>query len=221
MKTQHYNNLNGNGSVVIYYDGTIEWLEILGNKICLNIEGPHQNFPNSYFIKTDQSSNFINKILKQIEFDFLTESDLINQKNPIISNFLKYFQKGNYYIEYGNYELGEFHLPYKSKDYELVERDFSDFRLPLMCTLFKSDLNFDIIENYKVEIKKGLKPLILSFRKDFGNETGCSFLLDGHHKLMAYNALLTKPNVLEIVLNSKESYDSTNQDLAKYTKIID
>ena len=215
MKFNNYNSI-GNKSIVVSNDGTTEWLEVLGHKICLNLEGPHQNFPNSYFIKTHENSNFINEVLRTIEFDFASESDFSYVEQKSISEFLKYFENGNYHVEYGDYELGEFHLPYKSKGFELVESDLSEYRLPLMCTIFKSDLNFDIIEHYKTEIKEGSKPIILAFRKDYGSDTGSSFLLDGHHKLMAYNALQTKPNIWEIVLNAGDNYDTIDQDLCKH-----
>lgn len=212
--------IKGKNNITIKYDGVIQWLGVLENKLCINLDNSSQYFLESYFIRTIENNHFFNQILKEINFDFLSEKNFYLNECNSIYKFLEYFESGNYYVEFGNYELGEFRFPYTSKDYQLVQAGYNAPRLPLMCTLFKSDLNFDTIDKYKVQIKKGLKPIILSYRKDYGSETGpCSYLLDGHHKLMAYNALLIKPNIWEIVNIASDEYNITDQTLCQYLNI--
>lgn len=208
--------INGENSIAIQYDGTTEILKISNQIISINIDGPHQNFPNSFYIKTGLNNNLINQTLNNIEFNFKSTKNLFTTKDTSITKFLELFESGTYYVEFSDYRYNEFRLPINN--YDLIIGGFEDYRLPLLCTKEKSEIDTNLVEKYKKEIKNGSKPIILSYRKDYGKgaERGSAFLLDGHHKLLAYSALKIKPQIWEIVNIGTNAYDKTNQAICKY-----
>ena len=207
-------NTEGNGLIRIVYDGATSYLEIDKAIIAVNIDGPYQNFYNGYFIQGNFSSDCVNCYLKQVNFDFYTYYNFFSTKNHQIEQFLSYFEPGSYYVA----RADNFFISILESDYELASGSFDTQSYALLFTRNYRDLNRDTIDNYKNEIAQGREPVIFSYRKNYenGSETGGSFIIDGHCKLIAYRELGIKPNVWEIVQIVKHNYDPTNQVLCSY-----
>jgi len=206
--------INGSSFICINYDGTTSYLEIDKAIIAVNIAGPYQINYNSYFIRGNFNSSYVNNYLKQFNFDFYTDHNFFNSKHPQIEKFLESFEPGTYYIEQAN----NFFISILESDYKLLFGDFSTQDHALLFTRNIIDLKRNIINAYKDEIIRGDRPVILSHRKDYGygSETGDSFIIGGHHKLMAYIELEIEPNIWEIVSIGDDNYDPTNQILCAY-----
>ena len=197
-----------------HYDGTTSYLEIDKAIIAVNIDGPYQNVYNSYFIRGDFNSNYVNHNLKQISFDFYTDHHFFSSNHIQMEQFLECFEPGSYHIE----QADNFFISFLESEYKLLCGSFSIQDHALLFTRNTIDLKRTIIDTYKNEIAQGDRPFILSYRKDYGygSETRDSFIIDGHHKLMAYIELGIKPKIWEIVNFVPDIYDPTNQLLCAY-----
>lgn len=208
-------NTNGNSKISLSFDGYSSWLNINNTLIAINVAGPIQNVPNSFHVRCNFESNYVNEILDGLEFDFNSSFNLFESKSDKIERLLSFFEPGQYHIAspvYNNFGIGCF----LEDSYKLLLGDFDPQLAPFNCVRNKQDLDFTIIESFKQKIKQGINPIVLAYRKDYGSETGASFILDGHHKLIAYHELKTKPKIWEIVKLQSEVYDKTDQELCEF-----
>lgn len=73
--------------------------------------------------------------------------------------------------------------------------DYYPFGEPLVTTQPRSSLNVDTILKYEASIKSGNSPVVVTTSVQDG---WCEFVLDGHHKLQAYDRLKKPPNIVNI-----------------------
>jgi len=207
-------NIKGNGKIIVSYDGTISYLKIDNKIIALTVHGPLQDIYNVYLIKGDFNNNVLNHFLKQINFDFYSDLNFFKEKNSQIEHLLEMFEPGIFYLEKAN----NFFIDKVESDCKLVVGSFKDSSRSLFATKDLDNLDETVISGYKQQILIGNKPIILSYRKDYGKgaETGESYLIDGHHKLAAYTELKIEPYIWEIVNIGQDEYEELDQGICKY-----
>mgnify|MGYP001168708426 FL=1 len=155
-------------------------------------------------------------IAKQFNDILITGSDeeILNS----ISEFLKLFSSGQYSVFVDRNKRIEYELHYEYQKVENFENYFYDYYNPsgenVMFTQSKNKINNEVIKNYEKLILSGLRPKAVLFQAFF-NDSGTyddgskwmssfdspKFILDGHHKLLAYKNLNVEP---EYVLILKE-----------------
>lgn len=135
-----------------------------------------------------------------------------------ISEFLKLFSSGQYSIFVDRNKRSEYELHYKYGKDENPEKHLYSYYNPsgenLMFTQSKNKINNEVIKHYEKLILNGVRPkavLFQAFFSDSGTYDDGSkwmssvdspmFILDGHHKLLAYKNLDIDP---EFVLILKE-----------------
>jgi len=213
MSTITY-QIEGKGLISIVYDGSTDLLKIDNNIICLNTLGPFQGISNSFFIHANCDSNYINDLLQKVGFNLYSNFDLSKERYDSLTSFLSFFETGIFYVS----KPLVFSFANPDSKCKLVCGGFGSQNCPIFLTKNNNKLNQKLIDKYKTEIKKGERPIILAYRKDYykGSEVGHSYVIDGHHKLMAYSQLEIPPNLWEIVNIGQTDYDETDQLLCKY-----
>lgn len=107
-------------------------------------------------------------------------------------------------------------VPTKLLDF--MSRNYYDaYDYHIICSQHQSYLNRSRVSFYEREIKKGNRPPILVYQSlhNFYDSTG-SFLVDGHHKLKAYENLSINPSVIEVVEYCEDqSEDNINELIYK------
>lgn len=100
------------------------------------------------------------------------------------------------------FKYGDFNLYNKQPEaWDIIDYENSDvvgyypFGSVFVTTQPKLSLDKDVIEKYEAIIKSGKRPLIVTASVEEG---WCEFVLDGHHKLQAYDRLRISPNVVNI-----------------------
>lgn len=124
-----------------------------------------------------------------VRFGYLT-SDSISQQFDYIIKILYS----------GKYELA---LDYLSQDLGLIENttesdDYYSFdTYGGLDDIIETQSVYDeeIINEYRINIEKGAEPIMVVFTS---NESKNKFILDGHHKYIAYSRLKKKPRALII-----------------------
>ncbi len=124
-------------------------------------------------------------------------SDL-NEISDIIPSLLELFENGFYKIS-----LGDFWRMFQR--YVLMHIDFDHYYPPesLICfTQSETTINNARIEYYKRIIESGKRPIVILTDAEYseGNQLLEThfFIVDGHHKILAYNQLGIEPRVLSI-----------------------
>ena len=205
MKKYH---TTGNGEIRTSYDGHTSWLEVDSQLIAMTTICDSIS---SYLINV-ASTGRVNEILADIEFDFYTTHNFWEEKADCFQDLLVHFDPGVYYVN----GAGGYHFIGKEKSYDLIV--FSPEIL--QCTKRRSELDAAVIQKYKQEIASGLRPIVLAYREDFGTEYGHSYVLDGHHKLVAYEEARIQPTIWELVKMNEEvsgdTYDETNPNIGPY-----
>ena len=92
----------------------------------------------------------------------------------------------------------------------------------VVCTQHQSYLNRSRISFYEREIKKGNRPPIFVYQSlhNIYDSTG-SFLIDGHHKLKAYENLSINPSVIEVVEYCKDQSEDNIAELIYKLRIAE
>lgn len=159
------------------------------------------------------SSNFQNKELLASELNaYLNKSDKEQSEN-LIPNFLRLFTNGKYQVNFHN-EIEEFDLQYIGK--HEAYKDFSYNYYPVVHRnfLFSQDVNsldLERINHYRKLIEKGERPIALIYSHLYKMEKELKgkflyndhvwsdqFIIDGHHKMVAYDELRVSPNYFHI-----------------------
>lgn len=100
-------------------------------------------------------------------------------------------------FKYGNLHLSN----YVAEQWDILSGDQSgqEWYYPygntFVPTQAAKDLDKGTVERYVLEISGGARPLVVTASVEGG---WCEFVIDGHHKLEAYNRLKVAPNVLNI-----------------------
>ncbi|HRG90215.1 MAG TPA: hypothetical protein PLW44_14410 [Chitinophagales bacterium] len=124
-------------------------------------------------------------------------SDL-NEISDILPSLLELFENGLYKIS-----LGDFWRMFQR--YVLMHIDFDLYYPPesLICfTQSEAAINNARVEYYKRMIESGKRPIVILTDAQYseGNQLVEThfFIVDGHHKILAYNQLQIDPRVLSI-----------------------
>ncbi|MEO3407087.1 hypothetical protein AAFN85_24435 [Mucilaginibacter sp. CAU 1740] len=207
-------NTTGSSKIRVDYDGTISCLKIDNNIIVVTVEGPYPDPINVYHVKGYSHNALLNFALKDIEFDFYTKANLFREKSSSVERLLEIFEPGSFCVEHvTNFVICEI-----VSNTEFVFGSFDDHSPFLFATKQLNSLDRTTIDLYKQQIIDGSKPIILSYRKDYSNGslTGNSFLIDGHHKLVAYKELNVEPYIWEIANLVHHDYDELDQSVCQY-----
>ena len=92
----------------------------------------------------------------------------------------------------------------------------------ILCTQHKAHLNWSKVSFYERRISEGCRPPILAYQSlhNHYNSTG-SFLIDGHHKLKAYENLAINPPVIEILEYCDHQNEETKNELINKLRLAD
>ncbi|MCD8433530.1 hypothetical protein LNJ05_12235 [Tenacibaculum finnmarkense genomovar ulcerans] len=188
---------NGQNLIRIESDGFSECLKV-NNLVSAIIWNTNYTY---YAVSKEQSGI---EFLKNILFHF----EAIDEKNEMynqVEKILRLFPNGKYEIEiqeinHRHYEITNDDVGFnKSLDEDKgeftyclhVEKNLIAFSKPY------NEIDYKIVERYKNKIfDNKMKPLILVFNASQFIDDG--FIIDGHHKLLAYNDLSINPNILRI-----------------------
>ncbi len=159
------------------------------------------------------SSNFQDKILLTDNLNRSLNNSDREGSESLIPEFLNLFTNGKYQVSFHN-EIKEFDLQYIDKYegyknftynyYPAVDRNF----------LFSQDaksLSRERINHFKLHIEKGKRPIAVVYshlyllEQEFewkfpynDNVWSDEFIIDGHHKMVAYDELRISPNYFHI-----------------------
>lgn len=92
----------------------------------------------------------------------------------------------------------------------------------IICTQHQAYLNRSRVSFYERLISEGSRPPILVYQSlhNYYNSTG-SFLIDGHHKLKAYENLSINPPVIEILEYCENQNEETKNELINKLRLAD
>ena len=107
--------------------------------------------------------------------------------------FLQLLAPGTYMLVFGSRKVGDLIEPAKDWDPANDYEHFYPIEEPLILTQPTSSLERSTIREYEAKIKSGQRPIALAVAAE---ESWCNYVVDGHHKLVAYRKLNTKPTVL-------------------------
>ncbi|WP_124981255.1 toxin-antitoxin system YwqK family antitoxin [Nonlabens xiamenensis] len=113
---------------------------------------------------------FIDKSRQQIELEnwTITFSEMVKDQGYAHRDLIDYTTSGFYDVSYDN----------------------------LIFTQLESSLDHETIKNYETLISSGKRPIVLIYNCEFENNN--NYVLDGHHKLKAYQNLKISPRILEV-----------------------
>ena len=112
---------------------------------------------------------------------------------PQIELFLQLLAPATYTLAIDSFNISDMIEPHAewnpAKDYD----NFYPIDTTLVLTQPTSSLNDTTIKEYVAKIKSGKRPIVLAVTT---KDAWCNYVIDGHHKLVAYRKLNTKPTVL-------------------------
>ena len=204
-------NNNPSSPIEFLYDGFIFMLKIKNRKIinwpdCAGSVGQLLRIYN-------REENLL--LEKKINEDLL--KDPIPQET--IDTILKVLPSREYLIS--KQSFSEYYVVSNivSTEQELFATGYYPFHDDIfMFTQPKSTINPERVEYYKTLIKSGARPKVVTFHIDFPNEYGVYdetpyFIIDGHHKALAYESLKMNIEVLNFESESffKDRMDDKNR----------
>lgn len=209
---------NGKGVIDIISDGFLHYLKINTPKALVwpDCRGSIAK----YYVIAQDNSNLP-------EIDILREILVSAEESQIclqMEKFLSLFTNGVYYIWIRknitafdlayNYETyfditnkNQYHTAPINSDVDHITNSYYDWSTDyFVFTRPLENLNANRIKFFEGIIKKGLRPKPIVFSKYYQDVRGDSdhsfesalFILDGHHKLMAYHNLKIKPEIVHI-----------------------
>lgn len=207
-----YNIENGQRGISAYYDGTTDWLEINEEVIAITTQGTAQYLCDEYLIRTNNFDNTINEILDNINFDFYSDKHFYTEHSSDFQGFLSYFRTGRYYI----ISLFDSYIHFVEKDYKVAIFKEENYWKLVQCIKSRKGLSEKIISKYLNEINRGLRPIVIGYKCDYDGEDGMIYLLDGHHKIVAYERAGEPPNFQIIIEVRKDEYNYLNPAVYSY-----
>lgn len=151
--------------------------------------------------------------LRKTHIETILSDGILNEEqvNAII-RYYKSFLKTGYY-SFGTYQLDR-HIeliPAISSDY--IESDTYGGIVSIIGT--QTNMNSKTVASYKEQILKGKRPCLILFRN---KDSHHQFILDGHHKFLAYRATKVPPHALIITKLSPKAL-STEDALKTFKKM--
>lgn len=208
---------NGKNIIGIFFDGHVECLKI---KKTISADWyDNEGTMGKYFI--------LNSDFEKIDtiHDFnksLIESDLNSLKRNL-NSFLHLFFNGEYHINITSWkvEYSEIHKDYskygdsKIYDYHFLNHNNCNF----MFTQTAQLISMAQVEHYKKMISNGVKPKIIILG-NYNTPNPAYYILDGHHKFLAYLSLNQPCEFITIMKISKEEKVYTNYLFNDYESIL-
>ncbi|MEO1450749.1 MAG: hypothetical protein AAFV07_14565 [Bacteroidota bacterium] len=136
-------------------------------------------------------------------------------KNGIANEgeFLGICEYFNRFFTYGTYEYGHFELPVDLGWIEIPEQEayksFDYYGGLLSISPTQNSIDKAIVRDYKVQILKGARPAIVLLHME---NSWMFYLLDGHHKFMAYKLAQVQPRAV-IITKLGNDYPSTEETI--------
>lgn len=201
-------NNNPSSPIEILYDGFVYVLKIKDKRIlhwsdCAGSAGRLLRIFN-------KEENLL--LEKKINKDLL--NPLVSEET--INTIFKTLPTGSYFVFQNN--IPEYHIVNQmmSKGEEMYMGSYYPFEdYVLIMTQPEIQINQERVEFYKQLIQKGGRPKVITFQVEFPDEYDEMplFVLDGHHKTLAYDSLKIEIPVLNFVLNSflKDRQDDENK----------
>lgn len=150
---------------------------------------------------------------KQIEITSHINSLVQNKLNDnldivkVFEAIINLLPNGSYQYEYFDLTVGHTLVCHNESDREkkpsfyggICDENYSE----LFFTQKLDVINFETVKFYKDQISNGKRPVIITLR----NYPGFEYILDGHHKILAYNELTITPHILRFQnLDGKINY---------------
>lgn len=216
----------GQGILNIVCDGFVSAIQI--NNKSITATWPDCSGSIGMYIS---SSNFQHKKLISDKLNISLNSGDVEGSEKLIPTFLELFTKGKYQVAFHN-EIKEFDLQYVGKYEGYKDFTYNYYPSADRNFLFSQDaksLDRDRINHFKILIEKGERPIALIYSHLYLLEKGFNwkflynnniwsdeFIIDGHHKMVAYDELRVSPNYFHIrkILKSSDldfnSFKSVN-----------
>ncbi|MEN2398623.1 hypothetical protein GKZ90_0002475 [Flavobacterium sp. MC2016-06] len=195
---------NGKNIIDVVWDGFIT---------CLKIKKPVAFDKHEYCTEQDSSKQFwLNGDHEKIDDIYNFDEILIYGNEEEIKkevySFLNIFLSGRYIVKLESWVLSKFEL---HRYYDKIQNS-NNFSYPyesrmkiedpynVMFTIPFYDISHERVKFYKELIEKGIRPKIIT--------TGCLdvvFILDGHHKYLAYMAAQVPAEIISIKKNEDDS----------------
>jgi hypothetical protein len=199
---------NGQGILNIICDGFISAFQL--NSKSITVTWPDCRGSIGMYIS---SSNCEIERHLSIRLNHSLNNSNVEEGENLLFDFLKLFSNGRYQVEFHD-EIKEFELHYVQKHdsyenfsynyYPSVSRNF-------LFTQNSKSLDIERINYYKRVIENGGRPIALIYshlyllEKEFeskflynDNVWSEEFIIDGHHKMKAYDELRVSPNYFQI-----------------------
>lgn len=201
---------NGKNIIGIFFDGHVEYIKI--QKTIAVDWYDNEGSMGKYFIldsdfnKTDELYDF-NKILIDTKPEVLRDC---------ITSFLHLFFNGEYHINTTSWkiEYENVHMDYisenNSKIYNYHFLDYNEYNF--MFTQSPKLISSNRIEYYKKLINDGVKPKIIVLG-NCNSQNPTYYILDGHHKLLAYLSLNQPCEFITIMKTSIEEEKNISDNL--------
>ncbi|MDM1555959.1 MULTISPECIES: hypothetical protein [Chryseobacterium] len=210
--------IHGQGIIKLIFDGFASCL-IIRRPVAINWPDCRGSIGQYYAVSELSEAEQIN-MAEQLNHALIdgTEEEIITG----IQDFLQLFENGNYEVFPGimHFKDSDFHihrLSPVSKESSLVDRFFSGGFFPFkdfnyILTLEINSMDEERVTYYIDRIRKGDLPKALVFSSLYhaDPEMSTSFIIDGHHKIEAYNRL--KMDIPAIFIHKQNSsYECTQE----------
>ncbi|MEZ5044981.1 MAG: hypothetical protein R2828_34105 [Saprospiraceae bacterium] len=225
QKMKEYQIEEGQGILNIICDGFVSTIQLYERSITAT--WPDCSGSIGRYIA---SSNFQNKELIANNLNHSLNNSDKEGSESLIPEFLKLFTNGNYQVTFHN-EIKEFDLQYVGKYEEYKNFTYNYYPSVDRNFLFSQDaesLDRDRIDRYKLLIEKGERPIAIIYshlyllEKEFewkflynDNVWSDEFIIDGHHKMVAYDELRISPNYFHI----RKILKSSNLDFNSFKSV--
>lgn len=112
---------------------------------------------------------------------------------PQFDLFLQLLAPGTYKLVLDSYKVSDLIEPRNEWNPDKDHEHFYPDHTALVLTQPTSSLDAPTIRDYMAQIKSGKRPIALAVATE---DSWCAYVIDGHHKLVAYRELNTQPTVL-------------------------
>jgi len=201
----------GSANISVGSDETCSWIMVDNELVAITVECYHPDHYQAYFVHV-QPTERINSILREIDFDFYSANNVSEARDEYIEKLLHFFAPGTFITQKDTTQT------YWFPDQPDVFVAHNSEESIAQCTKKRNELSPDITAKYKAEIEQGFRPIVLSYSKtyfDGDDYMGPAYILDGHHKLAAYQAAHVLPNIWHIVERA-DRYELIKPEIGQY-----
>jgi uncharacterized protein (TIGR02996 family) len=151
-----------------------------------------------YLVHTGHTcgSDYVRQLGKFVAGNVEESRPLADQLEPLLA----LFAPGTYCLTYTPSTVVESIAVHEYSDQSSANRGLWGYYPAedrhLICTQTRESLNEDRVAFYRRRIRAQQRPIVLTTSAE---GAWCEFVIDGHHKLKAYNEQRVKPTILDIV----------------------